>query len=317
MGSEAIYKLNVEPPQRAGSYPVLPPEHDAPLPDDDEALNLEAWDDDDENRKLRNIVRTASGKAVRDTRRALKRTTKLLYRSLQKEIPALFERNDDEGDEQLDIEGGIDGLDLDALNAEGIPPAVARRSARRDSLTYLPGWSTEVPLKDGTRVLLRPLLPEDRERLEEGFNRLSSESRYQRFMTSMETLPDAYLRYLTEIDHVHHFAVAAAIEDRARFDLRGLGVARFIELPNIEDEAELAITITDEAQGIGLGVILMDILVKAAAERGFVALRAEVLPANAGMQKLAKKFGGERIEFHDGMVTWRIPITPTTPEQTH
>lgn len=304
MESEAIYKLNLDGPPRPGAFA-----------DDDEAFDFDAWDEDDESRKLRNIVRTASGKAARDTRRALKRTTKLLYRSLQKELPALFDRVDDEEvcDEPLDISGGIDGLDLDALDADGIPPAVARRGARRDSLTYLPGWSTEVPLKDGTHVLLRPLMPEDRERVVEGFKRLSSESRYQRFMTSMETLPEAYLRYLTEIDHVHHFAVAAAVEDPARFDLRGLGVARFIELPNIEDEAELAITITDEAQGLGLGVILMDILVKAAAERGFVALRAEVLPANAGMQKLAKKFGGERIEFHDGMVTWRIPITPTTP----
>lgn len=304
MGSEAIYKLKVDRPKASHSRDESRSSTTEPYPDEEE-LRLEVWDEEDAQKKLPKMVLSASGKAVRDTRNALKRTTKMLYRSLQKELPTLFERSDeDDTDEETD----------DTLT---IPVGVARRAAQKSELRFLPGWSMDVPLKDGTHVLIRPLMPEDRDRLEEGFSRLSSESRYQRFMTSMDTLPDAYLKYLTEIDHVHHFAIAAAIEDPARFDLRGLGVARFIELPDVEDEAELAITIVDEAQGIGLGVIMMDILIQAAKERDFKALRAEVLPTNAGMQKLAKRFGGERIELRDGLATWRIPIPSANTTQTH
>jgi len=296
MGSEAIYHLKSERPKRArtqtGDQETVHPPFEA---EDD--VCVAALEDADSSDRLPRMMLSASGKAVRDTRRALKRTTKMLYRSLQKELPALFERAESDPSEQTEA---------DADSA--IPTAIARRAARGGELEYLPGWTMNVPLNDGTHVTLRPLLPEDKERLEEAFERLSAESRYQRFMTAMETLPDAYLNYLTEIDHVHHFAVAAAIEDPARFDMRGLGVARFIELPDIEDEAELAITIVDEAQGQGLGHILMEVLLLAAAERGFVALRAEVLPSNLGMQKLARRFGGERVELHDGMTTWRIPV---------
>lgn len=296
MRSEAIYHLNPERPKKPR---VRTGEHEAvhaPFEADDD-VRVDFSDEADSAARLPKLMISASGKAVRDTRRALKRTTAMLYRSLQKELPTLFERLERDQSEHEEKEAD-----------EAIPTAIARRAAREGALEYLPGWSETVPLNDGTIVTLQPLLPEDKARLEEGFARLSAESRYQRFMTAMETLPDAYVRYLTEIDHVHHFAVTASIEDPARFDVRGLGVARFIELPDIEDEAELAITILDEAQGQGLGYILMDVLLRAASERDFIALRAEVLPSNTGMQKLARRFGGERIELHDGMATWRIPV---------
>lgn len=298
MGSEAVYLLKSERPKKDLSVSATSDvQASAPFETDDD-VRTDIWDEEEQNRRLPQML-SASGKAVRDTRRALKRTTAMLYRSLQKELPGLFELLDRESPEHDAYDASLPEL---------VPEALARRAARGTPLEYLPGWSMDVPLNDGTHVLIRPLLPEDKQRLEEGFSRLSPESRYMRFMTAMETLPDAYVRYLTEIDHVHHFAIAAAIEDPARFDMRGLGVARFIELPNIEDEAELAITILDEAQGQGLGMIMMDVLLRAAAERGFVALRAEVLPSNTGMQKLARRFGGSRIELQDGMATWRIPV---------
>lgn len=177
-----------------------------------------------------------------------------------------------------------------------------------NALTYMPGWSEDVSLPNGTVVNIRPLLSEDKERLKEGFEQLSSASRYQRFMTSMNALPDNYLSYLTDIDYIHHFAVGAAIDDPARFDIKGIGIARFIALPDTDREAELAITVLDEAQGQGLGYILMDVLLRAASERGYKALRAEVLPTNDGMQKLAQHYGGERVSLSDGLASWRVPV---------
>src|SRR5699024_7718543 len=93
-----------------------------------------------------------------------------------------------------------------------------------DDLRYIPGWSKQTTLSDGLAVTLRPLLPEDREGLKEGFERLSDESRYQRFMSPMDELPERYLEYLTNIDYRNHFAVVAGVEDPVRFELDGLGI---------------------------------------------------------------------------------------------
>jgi hypothetical protein len=43
-------------------------------------------------------------------------------------------------------------------------------------------------LRDGSRVAIRPIEPDDREMLAEGFGRLSPESRYRRFFTPMPAL---------------------------------------------------------------------------------------------------------------------------------
>lgn len=264
----------------------------------DEEIDASRWDKESRRGSLQRTVISASGKAMRDTRRAVQRTTKLLYRSLQREIPSFFDAEDAYGNDEFD----------DILDAPHNYALERRAAFLKRPLTYVPGWSASAPLPGGREVTFRPLIATDREQLVEGFERLSSESRYQRFMTAMETLPEAYVRYLTEIDQVHHFAVVAYTWDPARFEEHGLGVARFIELPDVEDEAELAITITDEAQGLGLGIAFMKILIAAAAERGFLALRAEVLPGNIGMQKLAQRFQGERIAADDGVVTWRVPV---------
>lgn len=238
---------------------------------------------------------SASGKAVLRTHKALVRETARLYHRVQRDFTIEA------------LSSTLKSRPLDPTR-QPMDKNIERRPTETDGLTYVPGWSAKAALPDGTGFILRPLLEEDRERLEEGFERLSQASRYQRFMTSMETLPEHYLNYLTHIDYRNHFAVTAAIEDPVRFELQGLGIARFITLEDKKDEAELAITIADDAQGRGLGVILMDVLLRAAQERGLSALRAEVLSTNGGMQSLAKRFGGKQVAAHDGLATWRIPV---------
>src|SRR5680860_710762 len=56
-------------------------------------------------------------------------------------------------------------------------------------------------LEDGTTLVIRPIRPEDKPLLLDGFNRLSERSRYFRFFTKLPTLSDNQLHYLTEVDH--------------------------------------------------------------------------------------------------------------------
>ena len=232
---------------------------------------------------------------VRDAARSVGRRTRRLYGSLLKDGQLLKQslRRRREPSEALALRSEqaaiAAGIDLSALEMNL-------------------DWQTQATLLDGTTVTLRALHPEDRDVLLEGFSKLSHESRYQRFMASMDQLPEDYLTYLLNIDFINHVAFGATIQDPARMGERGIGIARFVRLPEQPDEAELAVTILDEAQGTGLGSLLMMCLGMAARERNITALRAEVLPTNTGMRRLAERFGGECVCQDDGMHTWRIAL---------
>src|SRR5580765_7318 len=127
-------------------------------------------------------------------------------------------------------------------------------------------YTERAVLRDGTAVRLRLLAPEDKPALRRGFERLSAESRYARFLAPKTTLSDDELRYLCDIDQEDHFALAAIREDGdGHGEPVGLGVARFIRFADRPEVAEAAIAVADEAQHQGLGKHLFLRLVAAAA----------------------------------------------------
>jgi GNAT superfamily N-acetyltransferase len=167
-----------------------------------------------------------------------------------------------------------------------------------------------VALRDGTEVVLRLLQPDDKERLRDGFSRLSPESRYARFLSPKTSLSDEELRYLCEIDQQTHFALGAIRE----VDGRGLGIARFIALG--DDVAEAAITVADEAQGRGLGKLLFLRLCAAALERGITRFRCEVLGSNTSMTALLATIAPERsIEVGGGVMTIELVVPGMAPTE--
>jgi len=173
-------------------------------------------------------------------------------------------------------------------------------------------------LKDGTQVLMRLLTPEDKPILEAGFNRLSPESRYARFLSPKTTLTDDELRYLTEIDQETHFAIGAVAETGdGNGNPIGLGIGRFIRLPDRHATAEAAIAVSDEVQGRGLGKLLFLRLCAAAAERGIERFHCEVLGSNTGMAALIEHIAPERsIEVGGGVMSIEMPlpnVMPTAP----
>jgi GNAT superfamily N-acetyltransferase len=171
-------------------------------------------------------------------------------------------------------------------------------------------------LRDGTPVRLRLLAPEDKALLRTGFERLSPESRYARFLAPKSTLTDEELRYLTEIDHEDHFALGAVREDGdGAGEAVGLGIARFIRL---EDglSAEAAIAVADEIQGCGLGRLLFVRLCAAAAERGLERFHCEVLGSNVEMAALIAKVSPERtIEVEAGIMRIELPLPNVAPRE--
>lgn len=126
------------------------------------------------------------------------------------------------------------------------------------------------------------------------------------------------MRYLTEIDQERHFALGAIAEDGDGDndgDAVGLGVARFIRLPELPGTAEAAIAVVDEMQGRGLGKLLFLRLCAAAAERGIERFRCEVLCSNTGMRALLEEIAPDlKIAVAGGVMTIDMTLPGVAPD---
>jgi GNAT superfamily N-acetyltransferase len=166
----------------------------------------------------------------------------------------------------------------------------------------------EATLRDGTPVLVRMVEASDKDALAEGIARLSTHSRYLRFHTGVEQLTDEQLRYLTDVDQRDHVAWVAMLRDD---EDTGIGVARFVRLPDEPDVAEAAITVLDAYQGRGLGTLLLGVLAAAAARRGVTTFRSYVLGVNVGMLAVFDTLGATRTEEEPGVYRVDLAVPGT------
>ena len=178
-----------------------------------------------------------------------------------------------------------------------------------------PGWfderSSVVVLDDGTRVLIRPIRPEDKGLLQEGIQRLSPQSRYLRFLHYLERLTAAELRYLTEIDYRDHFAwVAISVDQPGQV---GLGVARYIRDKTHPDQAEAAVAVIDEFQGRGLGRLLLTRLADSARANGVDAFIAYLAPESPAVSHLLHNVAAAITSNEDGLVKVIVPLGTLDP----
>lgn len=145
----------------------------------------------------------------------------------------------------------------------------------------------EVVLRDGARLRLRPIRPEDQDRLITFYDRLSRHTAYQRFFTVMKRLPPNWAHLLANVDYVRRLALLA--EHGLPEDPELVGVARY-EPTGQADMAEIAFVIQDGWQNRGLGTLMLDALLAAAEARGIRRFRAYVLASNARMIDLLVRF---------------------------
>lgn len=128
----------------------------------------------------------------------------------------------------------------------------------------------EVAVKDGLSVLVRPIEPGDKRRIQAAFEHLSPETRYRRFFAPLQSLSRQDLRYLTEVDHHDHEALAAVNPENGAI----IGVARYVRSED-PSEAEVAVVVGDPWQQHGVATALLERLVERAREEDvekFVAL---------------------------------------------
>src|SRR5436190_3195438 len=140
-------------------------------------------------------------------------------------------------------------------------------------------------LRDGSRITIRPIEPDDREALAAAFERLSPQSRYRRFFAPMAHLSERDLDYLTRVDHHDHEALVATDAESGE----GVGVARYVR--TAPEVAEPAIAVVDDWQGRGVGACLIDALADRAREEGVRRFEAPVLAENDQALRLLERLG--------------------------
>ena len=150
-------------------------------------------------------------------------------------------------------------------------------------------YQEQTALSGGERVRIRLVGPEDKRRLLDGFQRLSADSRYRRFMSEKKRLTDEELAYFTEMDQVDHFAMGIVELDEKGDEGDGIAVGRFIRLKEDPECAEVGLTVIDRMQGKGVGRMLLEKLMAAAVERDIRRFRFECLPQNQEMRHLVLK----------------------------
>ncbi len=154
---------------------------------------------------------------------------------------------------------------------------------------YPPELETSWQLPDGTDVLVRPIRPEDAEIEQDFVENLSPESKYFRFMQSMDKLTPLMLARFTQIDYDREMALVAVINEHTP-NARILGVARYVSNPD-RQSCEFALTVADAWQKKGIGRQLMQRLMTVARDRGIEIMEGEVLSQNSKMLRLCENLG--------------------------
>ena len=166
---------------------------------------------------------------------------------------------------------------------------MAMSRAPQDSV--VPKKATSAGARGAADLLIRPISPDDKQALVDGFERLGAESRYRRFLSPHNRLSQAELRYLTEVDHSDHEALVA-IDPNTH---QGAGIARYVRSRRDPTAAELAIAVVDDWQRMGVGTRLAAALTDRARQEGITTFTALVLANNEPMLNLARQLGPVRV----------------------
>jgi GNAT superfamily N-acetyltransferase len=142
-------------------------------------------------------------------------------------------------------------------------------------------------LRNGGRVDIRALRPDDRTELVAAVHRTSARSRYRRFLGTKRDFTEKEIVFFVNVDFVNHVALVAVVEENGEPAIVAGG--RYIVVR--PGTAEVAFAVIDKYQGQGIGSALMYHLVRLARDAGLKELVAEVLPDNVPMLTVFEKSG--------------------------
>ncbi|MEX0800838.1 MAG: GNAT family N-acetyltransferase [Dehalococcoidia bacterium] len=168
---------------------------------------------------------------------------------------------------------------------------------------------TDVLLKDGSTVHLRPIKPEDVDALVAGFTRLSPRSVYLRFHHMVSRFGPEEAREYTDVDYTNTYALVATLGEAV--DEKIIAVARYVRLED-RKRAGIAFVVEDSHQGRGIATQLLESLAVVARENGIETFEGDVLAENRAMMSVFRDSGFPlETKFEFGTYHVAFPIEPT------
>jgi len=181
--------------------------------------------------------------------------------------------------------------------------------AKENKAVYPSQYETEVTLRDGSRILLRPIRADDASAWLAFISRLSPNNKYLHFQhTAKEMNLDDAVRFCT-IDYRDTFAFVADVLRGQNHDIVAAG--KYYRLPD-NHSAEVVFVVEDSYQGRGLGTAILEQLARVAREEGIDTFEADTIAGDERAASIFKSYGFNITgEFQSGIYHVVFPITRT------
>jgi len=156
-------------------------------------------------------------------------------------------------------------------------------------IRYVAPWT----MREGTRVMIRPIRPEDEPLLVRFHESLSDHTVYMRYLHVIKLSQRVAHERLTRmcfIDYDREMALVAEYKDPETGELQVIAVGRLKKTHGTPD-AEFAMLITDEYQDRGLGSELLRRLIEIGRDERVARITADILPDNLPMQRVCENLG--------------------------
>ena len=167
-------------------------------------------------------------------------------------------------------------------------------------------------LKNNLPVFVRMFRPSDIRQVFTGFDKLSERSRYRRFFSCPCKLPESNIHDLLTVDNINRLALCAGVILEKRWE--GAGIARFDRTASDPDCAEVALTIIDKYQRLGLGSLLFELLRQKALQCSITEFTGLILADNTSMLKILNRYRLESSRVVAGpAIQFKIKLSADSP----
>jgi acetyltransferase len=185
-------------------------------------------------------------------------------------------------------ESGV--MAVDARVAVGPPARKFRGSGPANFAVraYPSQWERHIEVKEGWRVFVRPIRPEDEPLIHDLLHRVTPHDLRLRFFAPMKEFTHEFIARLTQLDYARAMAFVAF--DEVTHEL--IGVVR-IHSDSIYESGEYAILLRSDLKGRGLGWVLMQLIIEYARSEGLKYISGDVLQENTVMLEMCRNLGFE------------------------
>lgn len=152
---------------------------------------------------------------------------------------------------------------------------------------YPSQWERRLALKDGWRISVRPLRPEDEPTIHEFLRHVTPHDLRLRFFAPMKEFTHEFIARLTQLDYARAMAFIAFDENNEM-----VGVVR-LHSDSIYESGEYAILLRSDLKGRGLGWALMQLIIDYARSEGLKTISGDVLKENVVMLEMCRQLGFE------------------------